>query len=271
MLEELARSGLIGDGLMALLLGSSRPLAFLLVTPLFTRFGLQAGVIRGALLLAFAAPILPGVYAQVAAAPDLQVTMMAGLILKELGIGLLLAMILGVPFWAISAAGDMIDMQRGASMAELVDPGSGDQTTVTGTLFFLIAALLLVSQGWFTEVMLASLYGTYAIWPVLAPLPPLDAVSGAAALGFLDAIGRIGLTLALPIFGPLFLTEIGLALAGKYTQTMNIMFLAMSVKQIVFCILLPIYFTALTYYMLAEMKDLSTAPDTLRGFIGVPE
>ncbi len=270
MFEALIGSLVIENALLTLMLASSRPLAFLMVTPLFTRFGLQAGVIRGAILLAFSAPIMPGIYAQIAAGDPLGVPLITGLILKELGIGLLLAMILGVPLWAVSAAGDMIDMQRGASMAELVDPGSGDQTTVTGTLFFLIAAYVLVTSGWFTEVLLRSLYGTYAIWPVLAALPPIDPVSGAQALGLLDAIGRIGLTLALPIFGPLLLTELAIALAGKYTQHINVMFLAMSAKQIVFIILLPLYFTALLYYMRAEIKDLGTAYDTLRLFLGTP-
>ena len=254
--------------LVALVLSAARPLAFIMVSPLFTRFGLQEGLIRGGILVAFAAPVMPGVMAELFAAPSLPIPLVALLLLKELGIGLVVALILGIPLWAVSAAGDFIDMQRGASMAQLVEPGTGEQTSPTGTLFFLLMTLVLVSSGWFTEVLMASLYGTYDAWPVLERLPPVPQEAGAGALALLDALIRTGLVLAIPILIPLLLAEIALAVAGKYTQQLNVMFLAMSLKQVLFIILLPIYFSALLYYMRGEVRDLGDATDVLRGFFG---
>ena len=254
--------------LLGLILSSARPLAFIMVSPLFTRFGLQEGLIRGGLLVAFAAPVMPGVMADLAAAPPIPIPAMALLLLKELGIGLVVALILGVPLWAVAAAGDFIDMQRGASMAQLVEPGTGEQTTPTGTLFFLLMALVLISSGWFTEVLMATLYDTYGAWPVLERLPPVPQEAGAGALALLDALMRTALVIALPILAPLLLAEIALAVAGKYTQQLNVMFLAMGVKQVLFIVLLPIYFTALIYYMRGEVRDLGDAMDVMRGFFG---
>jgi type III secretion protein T len=254
--------------LFGLFLSAARPLAFIFVLPLFTRFGLQQGLIQGAIMVAFAAPVFPGLTAELSALGPLQLVDLLVLMIKEMLIGVILALILGLPLWAVVAAGDMIDMQRGASMSTIVDPGSGDETTLTGTLFFLVTALVLVSSGWFIEVLLESLYGTYAAWPVLQTLPPLDAEAGAGALAILDSLFETGLVLALPILGPLLLAELALGLAGKYTQQINVMFVAMSMKQIIYILILPIYFGSLIYYMRGEIRDLGDAMQVLEGFLG---
>jgi len=262
---------LLGRGpevfLIALALSAARPLAFIMVTPIFTRFGLQAGLIRGALLLAFSAPVFINLQLELEIAPALSNFQFVGLLAKEILIGLLLALVLGIPLWAVAAAGDMIDFQRGAAMAELVEPGSGDQTTPTGTLFFLLTAVLLASSDWFRDVLLHNLYLTYHHWPVLEPVPALTLASGAGVLGLLDDIIRTGLVLSIPIFGSMFFTEVSLALAGKYIQQINIMFLAMAVKQIVYAILLPVYFVSLMYFMRGEIADLVGTIDVLKGFL----
>jgi type III secretion protein T len=263
---------LLGRGpevlLMGLVLSAARPLAFIFVLPLFTRFGLQQGLIQGAVMVAFAAPVLPGVTEalSVAGTPDLGA--LAVLLAKELLLGVLLGLVLGLPFWAVVAAGDMIEMQRGASMATLVDPGAGDETTVTGTLFFLMVAFVLVTSGWFTEVLLETLYASYAGWPVLDPLPALTPAAGANALGLLDALVETGLVLAMPIFGTLLLAELALGLAGRYTQQINVMFLAMSLKQVIYVLLLPVYFAGLVFFAEGEVRELGGALDVLRGLLG---
>ncbi len=257
--------------LIALALSAARPLAFIMVTPIFTRFGLQAGLIRGALLLAFSAPVFINLQFELATVPPLSNFQFVVLLAKELLIGLLLALTLGIPLWAVAAAGDFIDFQRGASMAELVEPGSGDTTTPTGTLFFLLTALLLASSDWFRDVLLDNLYLTYHHWPVLEPIPALTLAAGAGVLAFLDDIIRTGLILSIPVFGSMLLTEISLALAGKYIQQLNIMFLAMGVKQVVYAILLPIYFLSLMYFMRGEIAELTGTIDILKGFLNPSE
>ncbi|MEO0829830.1 MAG: type III secretion system export apparatus subunit SctT, partial [Pseudomonadota bacterium] len=217
----------------SVLLSAARPLAFIFVLPLFSRFGLQQGLIQGGVMIAFAAPVFPGISADLQAMASIPIVDMAVLLMKELMIGVILGLVLGLPLWAIVAAGDMIDMQRGASMSSIVDPGSGDETTITGTFFFLIAALVLISAGWFTEVLLETLYGSYTGWPVLAALPALDPAAAAGALVLLDNLIETGLVLAFPVFAPLFLAEIALAIAARYTQQINVMFLSMSLKQVI--------------------------------------
>lgn len=218
-------------------------------------------------MVAFAAPVFPSVSAGLQAMPTPEIGIVGVLLLKELLIGVILGLVLGLPFWGIVAAGDLIDMQRGASMATMVEPGSGSETTLTGTLFLLITALVLVSAGWFTEVLLQSLYGSYVGWPVLETLPPLIPAAGAAMLGLLDNLLETGMVLAIPVIAPLLLTEVALGLAGRYTQQINVMFLSMSAKQAIYVLILPIYFSGLVYYMQGEIRDLGATEAVLRGFL----
>lgn len=267
----MAEGWLLDRGIETLFLGLlfsvARPLALIYVLPLFTRFGLQQGLLRGGILVAFGAPVYPGVTEALAAQDLPGIAVTAGLLAKELFVGLLLGLTMGIPLWGVAAAGDFIDQQRGAMMATLVDPGSGDDTTPTGTLLFLMCAFILVMSGWFTEVILFSLYATYDAWPVLAPLPPLRPEAAEGALAVLDALMRTGLVLAIPVVGTMLLTEIALALSGRYTQQINVMFLAMSVKQLLYILILPVYFGALVYYMRGEIRDIGDAADQLRGFL----
>jgi len=271
MIEEWILSRGPETALIVLSLGAARPLAFVMVTPLFTRFGLQSGLIRAGILSAFAGPVVYSLYGELLIQEAPAISFLIILLVKELTIGLLLALVLGVPLWAVAAAGDMIDLQRGASMASMVDPGSGDDTTPTGTLFFLLVALVLASSDWVRDVLLDSLYGTYTIWPVLSPLPSFDAAAGAGVLGLLDDLIETGLVLSIPLFGAMFLTEITMAIAGKYVQQLNVMFIAMSAKQVVYALLLPLYFSALLYYMRGEIADLTGATGVLESLLTKPE
>ncbi len=266
MLETLAQSRFSELAFLTLVLGSARVLAFVMVTPIFTRFGLQEGLLRSTLLLAFAAPVFPMVYMELAALPTPGPFEIFLLVLKELVIGLILALILGIPLWAVAAAGDIIDMQRGAMMTEMVDPGSGDQTTPTGSLFFLMAALILVSSGWFTEVLLRSLYDTYTIWPVLEPLPAFDPSAAWRILDLLDRLCRTGVTLAAPLLGAMLLADLALGLVTKYTMQLNAMFLGMSVKQIIYILLVPAFFASMMYFVTGDIKDLSRHLDEMGNF-----
>ncbi|MEM6340359.1 MAG: flagellar biosynthetic protein FliR, partial [Pseudomonadota bacterium] len=132
---------------------------------------------------------------------------------------------------------------------------------------FLITALILVTSGWFTEVLLESLYGTYQTWPVLSPLPALTPEAAEGGLILLDNLLETGIVLSIPLLAPLLLAEIALALAGRYTQQINVMFVAMSLKQVLYVLIMPIYFGSLIYYVQGEIRDLGGTGGIMEGFL----
>ena len=60
-----------GQMLVILVLVAARPLGFIAMMPLFGRFHLTVGFLRGAVLASMIMPILPGAIVQVGATPDL--------------------------------------------------------------------------------------------------------------------------------------------------------------------------------------------------------
>ncbi len=67
---------------------------------------------------------------------------------KEVLIGLLIGFVAAIPFWAIEAAGFLVDNQRGgAAMASMFNPTLGSQSTPTAVLLTQTLITLFFSGG----------------------------------------------------------------------------------------------------------------------------
>ena len=91
---------------------SARPLGLAIVFPLFTQ--VRTGVlIRSGFALGLSLPILTGAVAQMDGFEHAGSAFhLAFLAAKETFVGLLLGLLLGVPFWGVQAVGEVMDTQR---------------------------------------------------------------------------------------------------------------------------------------------------------------
>ncbi|WP_376091777.1 type III secretion system export apparatus subunit SctT [Roseomonas sp. CCTCC AB2023176] len=250
--------------MIALGLGVARLFAVFAVNPLFTRFGLT-GLLRGGIALALALPLVPFLAPQVEAA-GLAGPVILLLLVKEAVVGILIGLVTGVPFWAAEAAGEFIDQQRGSEAATIPDASQANESGITGTLFGLtLVAVFFLSGG--LSLLTGALYDSWAIWPPLETVPRFSAEAGLRLVGLLDALFRTGLILAAPLLIALLLTELALALVGRFAPSLNIFDLAMSVKGIVFVVSLPLYAMFLPRYLRDALVPLATAADALRGYV----
>ena len=253
---------------VVLMLASARPLGFVMLQPIFGRFGISRGFLRGAVLVAMTAPVLPSAFALAQATPQITETAnMPMLMLREIVIGAVLGVLTGIPFWAALAAGDFIDMQRGASMANIMDPGSSSESSVSGTFFFMVCVLVLAAEGVLFPTIFGPLMQSYAMFPIFDSFALPDPRQGELALRLLDQIMRAGLLLALPVLVPLLLAEMILVIGTKYMPQINAMFLAMSLKQIVHVLLLLIYTVILARYAMSQIGQGALGPDALTPFL----
>src|SRR5262245_47042694 len=106
--------------LVAAAIAAARALGVIMVTPAFTRLGVT-GLIRSSVAIVVAIPVIPIVLDTVTTT-QLSSGMIAGLIMKEMLIGSIIGIAFGIPFWAAEAAGDLVDLQRGSTAAQLIDP-----------------------------------------------------------------------------------------------------------------------------------------------------
>jgi len=233
-------------------LALSRILGVMAILPAFTRLGVT-GILRNGIALAVSIPMIPAIAATLGTEP-LTVGKIAALSFKEIVVGVVVGLILGVPFWAAEAAGGILDLQRGASFAMLEDPDAVSETSVTGTILAVaIIVLYYASGGLF--MTLRTLYESYDIWPLGRFLPLFGPEAGHLLLSLLDELFAMGLMLIGPIVVCLFVADILLALVSRAAPHFNVFALSLAVKNLVFATLLVLYSGFLGTYM---SRDLST-------------
>ena len=209
-----------------------------LVMPVLSKQILGGGLIRNGVACSLALFIYPAV------AGTLPIVLngldLALLIGKEVVLGLLIGFIVTVPFWAIEATGFIIDNQRGASMASVLNPMLGSQTSPTGLLLTQTLITLFFSGGAFL-ILLGALFQSYVHWPVGTFYPHLGSQWGAFFNGQLTHLLRLCVLMAAPLLIAMFLAEFGLALVSRFAPSLNVFILSMPIKSAVASFLLVLY------------------------------
>lgn len=234
----------------------ARPMAMLSLNPVFTRAQIT-GLIRGAVASALALPMIP-----VLAAGPLEEAGSIGLLLltcKEALIGAALGLLLGAPFWALDVAGDVLDAQRGATQGRLNDPAGFEDVSISGTMLIVTGIALFVLTGGL-ETLADLLYGSWAIWRPLGAWPQLDSRTPPLLLGVLDRVTRQGVLVALPAVVAMLMVDMGLMIVARMAPALRIDDLALSARNVVFTLFMPLYALFLLTYM---RQDLATLPDIL--------
>jgi type III secretion protein T len=163
-------------------------------------------------------------------------------------IGVAIGLVLGVPVWAAEAAGDMVDLQRGSTAASLFDISETEEEGITGTLLGLIMVALFFGSGGL-RLTLRTVYESYGIWPAGNVFPTLSPAAGEFFVALLDRVVALGLMLVIPIVVFMLLSDLLLGLVSRTAPQFNIFALSLSMKNLVFAILLVLYGAFLIRYM----------------------
>ena len=233
----------------------ARTLGTVMITPAFNRLGLS-GLLRSAVALVIALPVMPAMFAAMSQGAAPSGAMLAVLLIKEMTIGMVLGVIFGVPFWAAEAAGDLIDLQRGSTMAQLLDPLGSGESSVTSTLFAVTLIALFFASGGFL-VMLDGIYRSYGLWPPLSLAPPLTSASAYAVLGLLDHVMQVGALMIAPIVIAVLVADILLAYLSRMAPSLHVFDLSLPVKNLLFAFLMVLYVAYLLPFMMSALGDLT--------------
>ncbi|MDE1460990.1 type III secretion system export apparatus subunit SctT [Spartinivicinus poritis] len=242
-----------------------RLITFFTILPVFSKKSLGGGLIRNGVALSFALfvfPLMPD-SAALATKPDYW---LLSLLFKEVALGLLLGYCAAIPFWAIEAAGFFIDNQRGATLASVVNPSLGTQTSPLGLLLSQ-AIITLFFVGGAALVCLKGLFLSYKLWPVGALLPAFTTDGVYFFLKQLDIIGYVAVLLAAPVIIGMFLSEFGLGLISRFAPQLNVFFLAMPVKSAVSQAILVVYLAILVAIAGEQLINIDLVFDKLYSVI----
>jgi type III secretion protein T len=224
----------------------ARMLAMMIVFPVFDRLGVT-GFVRNSIAVVISIPIIPMIVAHLGD-EQLGLGLIAALLLKEVVVGLVVGVVLAVPLYAAEAAGDILDLQRGSSSASLSDPLGSSQSAITGTLLALIVIALYFASGCF-DLTLRAIYDSYGIWPVRRFLPLLSREAGGLLLSLLDTIVSTGLMLVGPVVVCMLLVDLLFGFIARAAPSLQPFYLAMTVKNLVFSLVLVLYSAFMVGYM----------------------
>jgi flagellar biosynthetic protein FliR len=176
----------------------------------------------------------------------------AGLIVKELLVGLAFAFVLGALFAAIGVAGTFLDYFIGLSFGSLVDPVTGTNATVLSQLYTLIGVVIFIAIGGDSWV-LAGFARTFDIVGITQTpsIPTLVAGANAAFVGIFAAAVQI----AGPIMLAMVLTDAAFGVVSRVVPQLNVFGVGFPIKLIVGVLLIGVTLPYLGGWMNNELQS----------------
>jgi len=200
--------------LVAIMLGAARAGAWLMLCPPFNS-RLIPGQVKVLLSIGLALPMAPYLSANL---PSIQTSAIIVSAIQQVFIGAALGFITYLFFAAVQAAGDLLDVFGGFTLAAAYDPLSQNQSSVFGRFYNLVAAtILFASEG--HQLILRGFMQSYKTLP-------LDATLSLSTLSRLltEGIGEMvvaAVQIAGPLIAVLFLTDVAFGLLNRVAPALN--------------------------------------------------
>src|SRR5690606_10300367 len=144
----------------------------------------------------------------------------------------------------------ILSMQMGLSMAMMMDPGSGDSTSLLGHLFWIMSALLFFSLNGHL-ITLAILVDSFTLWPVGSGLYQLNITVLLQLFGWMFGAA---LLVALPAVIAMLLVNLTFGVATRSAPSLNLFVLGFPMTLLLgfVCVFLTLSQTGLQFATLAS-------------------
>jgi flagellar biosynthesis protein FliR len=161
---------------------------------------------------------------------DLEPLAFGALIFKELLIGLAFAYALAAMFAGLQVAGALLDTLIGLSFGALVDPITGNQSSVLMQMYALFGIAILIAIGGDAWII-KGLARTYEAVPLLA-MPALGSMVEGAQMAF-SGIFVAGVMIGAPVIIAMIITDAAFGVVSRVVPQMNIFAVGFPAKMII--------------------------------------
>ncbi|MGB7344973.1 MAG: flagellar biosynthetic protein FliR [Pirellulaceae bacterium] len=178
------------------------------------------------------------------------------MIIKEMIIGTILSIALGIFFWPSRIAGAYVGQELGLSLASISDPGSQDSSTLVTRLFdtFTVLIFFALNLHHFVIMVIHESFQRFLTGANLFEMPTELFVNS------LNAVNDYGLLIAAPLMILFMMVTLVLAFLNKAAPSLNLFSVGMSLRAGlgVFCLLLfcPIVIGAMQTYLYRVQEDI---------------
>ncbi len=175
-------------------------------------------------------------------------------IIKEFVVGVVIGFVAYAVFTSIYIAGQIIDMQIGFGMVNVLDPLSNIQVPVTANLYYMTAMIIfLVTNG--HHMLIKALYQSFSIVPLGS------AVIGPGMVDNIVIVFKnmfsVGFKIAAPIVAAVIITDVVLGIISKTIPQMNVFVLGMPLKVFLGLIIVLLTIPAFIYIVTMLTEDMS--------------
>jgi flagellar biosynthetic protein FliR len=210
----------------------------MLFAPFFGSMVIPARV-KAVLVLAMTALLYPMVSDKI---PHLSISQWPMVVFSELLIGVAFGVVTNIVFDGVQMAGQVLSVQMGYSLVNILDPQTQVESTVVATFHQTIAMLIFLRlnvQFWILRALAHS----------FDYLPPASGQFGASFTTEVvhagAAVFSVGIQIAAPVLSATLLADVALGLLGKASPQLPLMLLGPAVKSILGLLIL---ISALKYW-----------------------
>lgn len=247
--------------LEAVALAAGRPAGAAIVLPVFSRAQLS-NTVKATVALALAFPVVPPILEGLKA-QSFTTSVLVLLEVKEVFIGVIIGMLMGLPIWSVQAAGELLDTQRSATQDRQSVPETGEQDSTTAAFLGMTEIALFVMVGGMV-VLARTIADSYAVWPALALLPLPTRGWASFLLGMLDHLSRTSVGLAAPVVLGMLLCEACVILLMRAVPKLHMYDLAPTLRNLMFVLMMFAYVEYLVMFMQKTVDGIAGATAGLR-------
>lgn len=184
---------------------------------------------------------------------------MVMLVVKELLVGMVIGFVAALTFAAVQFAGQLLDLNMGLSMVNLLDPMTNTQMPVMGNFLYILSLLIFFTINGH-HMLLTALMDSYALVPLGSATmngPLAEAVMRMGGNLFL-----LGFKVAAPVLAAIFLTTIALGVLNRAVPQMNVFVVGLPIQLAVgvfmTMVVLPLYVSFLHLLFRGMSVDIMT-------------
>ncbi len=153
------------------------------------------------------------------------------LLLKEVFYGTAIGLMSSLVFYGFDSAGQIIDNQRGASMAQIFSPQTGRQITIFGSFTFQLGIILFLTLGGH-HLFIHAMVQSYHFLPIYE-MPTVGLDMAAMINLFIRVSGTvlfIAAQLAAPVIISIFVVDLILGVMNRISPAINVLNLGFAIR-----------------------------------------
>lgn len=152
------------------------------------------------------------------------------LFMREILIGLAIGFITTLVFYGIQMAGQIVGIQMGFGIINIIDPISNIQISMIGQMYYLLALLIFLTMNGHHFLLQALVY-SYDLIPLGGGVFFAGLVEQVSILS--GMVFNVALMVAAPVMAALLITDVGLGFMARVAPQMNVFIVGFPLKILV--------------------------------------